>query len=348
MQNFFLALLVFVPVAIGAHFLHISPTIVFFLCALAIVPLAKFIGEATEELSSRTNSALGGLLNATFGNATELIIGIFALRAGLIEVVKASITGSIIGNLLLVLGFAMFAGGWKREKQSFNKTGAVAGGSTLFLAVIALVMPAIFLLTAPTAGTRIIEHLSLWVSCALILMYLAGLFFSLRTHKHLYTEEVGKYEPRWSVLRSVLTLLVATLLVSWVSEILVGAIEPLVLQLGWTELFVGVIFIAIIGNAAEHASAITVALKNRMDLALNITIGSATQIAMLVAPLLVIISLFFHSPMNLVFNIFELIAIVLSVLMVNLVVADGESNWLEGAQLLIAYAIIAVAFFFHP
>ena len=348
MNTFFLALLVFVPIAIGAHFLGISPTIVFFLCALAIVPLAKFIGEATEELASRTSPALGGLLNATFGNATELIIGVFALHAGLLEVVKASITGSIIGNLLLVLGFAMFAGGVGREKQTFNKTGALAGGSTLFLAVIALVMPAIFLQTAPNEGAAIIEHLSIIVSIALVAMYVAGLFFSLRTHKHLYMEEMGKYEPRWSVVRSVSILLAATLFVSWVSEILVGSIEPLVAQLGWTELFIGVVFIAIIGNAAEHASAVTVALKNRMDLALQISIGSATQIAMLVAPLLVLTSLFFSTPMNLVFNMFELVSIILSVIMVNLIVADGESNWLEGAQLLVSYAIIAVAFFFHP
>jgi Ca2+:H+ antiporter len=348
MNTLFFVLLIFFPIAIGAHFLAVSPTIVFFLSALAIVPLAKYLGEATEELASRTTSTLGGLLNATFGNATELIIGIFALHAGLIEVVKASITGSIIGNLLLVLGCAMFAGGFGREKQIFNKTGAVASGSTLFLAVIALVMPAIFLETAPNTSNAVIEHLSVAVALALVAMYLAGLFFSLRTHKHLYTEEVGKYEPRWSILRSILTLLAATLAVAWVSEILVGSIEPLVAQLGWTELFIGVVFIAIIGNAAEHTSAVTVALKNRMDLALQISIGSATQIAMLVAPLLVLISLFFQSPMSLVFNTFELVAIVLSVIMVNLIVADGESNWLEGVQLLVAYTIIAVAFFFHP
>lgn len=348
MDKFFLALLIFVPVAVGAHYAGLSAIPVFFLCAVAVVPLAKYIGEATEELASRTNSALGGFLNATFGNATELIIGFFALQAGLIEVVKASITGSIIGNLLFVLGLAMFAGGLRKKKQSFNRTGALAGGSTLFLAVIALVMPAIFLETAPSAGGVIIEELSVFVSLALLAVYAAGLLFSLYTHKHLYTEEVGRYEPKWSVMRSVLTLLIATLAVAWVSDILVGSIEPVVAGLGWTELFIGVIFIAIIGNASEHVSAVTVAMKNRMDLSLQISIGSATQIAMFVAPTLVLMSLFFAEPMNLIFNIFELISIVLSVIIVNLIVADGESNWLEGAQLLAAYVIVGVAFFFHP
>lgn len=348
MEKFFLSLLIFVPVAIGADLLGISQTIVFFLSAAAVIPLAKYIGMATEELASRTSSALGGLLNATFGNAPELIIGLFALRAGLLEVVKASITGSIIGNLLFVVGVAMLAGGWSREKQSFNRTGVLAGGSALFIAVIALVIPAIFVQTVPDAPAATVQGLSVFVSLALLAMYAASLLFSLHTHKHLYTEEVAKLDSRWSVSRSVATLLVATLAVAWVSEILVGSIEPLVAGLGWTQFFIGVIVIAIIGNAAEHFSAVTIAMKNRMDLSLQIAIGSATQIAMLVAPVLVLASLLLLQPMNLVFNIFELVSIVLSVLIVNLIVADGESNWLEGAQLLGAYAIIAVAFFFHP
>jgi Ca2+:H+ antiporter len=262
--------------------------------------------------------------------------------------VKASITGSIIGNLLFVVGLAMLAGGWKREKQTFNRTGVLAGGSALFIAVIALVIPAIFVQTAPGVSAATVQGLSIFVSLALLAMYGASLFFSLHTHKHLYTEEVGKLDGRWSVARSIAVLLAATLAVAWVSEILVGAIEPLVAGLGWTQLFIGVIVIAVIGNAAEHFSAVTIAMKNRMDLSLQIAIGSATQIAMLVAPVLVLMSLLFVQPMSLVFNIFELISIVLSVLIVNLIVADGESNWLEGAQLLAAYAIIGVAFFFHP
>jgi Ca2+:H+ antiporter len=348
LDKIFIVLLIFVPVTIVAEYLHVSSSIIFFLAALAIIPLAKYIGEATEELSAYTGSALGGLLNATFGNATELLIGIFAIRAGLVEVVKASITGSIIGNLLLVLGTAMFLGGWRHKKQKFNRTGALAASSTLLLAAIALIMPAIFLQTAPNIGGKIIGELSIFVSAFMLIVYIASLFFILYTHKHLYTEETGKYEAKWSKKKSIFILLLATLAVAWMSEILVGSIEPIVASFGWTELFIGVIFVAIIGNAAEHTSAIVTAMKNRMDLALQISIGSATQIAMFVAPVLVLISLFFKTQMNLVFNTFELIAIVLSILIANLVVEDGESNWFEGVQLLTAYAIMAVAFFFHP
>ncbi len=347
-EKLFIALLLFVPAAIAAPYLGLSATVSFFLAAIAIIPLAKYIGDATEELATHTNPALGGLLNATFGNATELIIGIFALRAGLIEVVKASITGSIIGNILFVLGTAMLVGGAKREKQTFNRTGALAGSSTLFLGVIALVMPAIFLQTEPEVGGRIIGSLSVLVSVALILMYIASLLFSLHTHKHLYVEEIPSEGPRWGLGRSLLTLLLATVTVGFVSDALVGSIEPLIASFGWTQLFIGVIVIAIVGNAAEHASAVAVARKNRMDLALQITVGSATQITMLIAPVLVLASFLLSHHMDLVFNTFELISIVLSVVIVNMVVADGESNWLEGAQLLAAYAIMAVAFFFHP
>jgi Ca2+:H+ antiporter len=348
MNKFFLGLLIFAPAAVVAHYAGLSPVAVFFLCALAIVPLAKFIGEATEELANRTTTAVGGFLNATFGNATELIIGIFALRAGLTEVVKASITGSIIGNLLLVLGSAMFLGGFKRKKQKFNATAVQTSASTLLLASIALVVPAVFLWTAPGADGIIVERLSVLVAVLMIIAYGAYLFFTLHTHKHLYSEDVAEYEPKWSVAKSVVILLAATLAVSWVSEILVGSIEPVVDRFGWTQLFIGVVFVAIIGNIAEHFSAITVAMKNRMDLAVQISIGSATQIIMFVAPALVIISLFFASPMSLIFNIFELFTIFFAILITNSVISDGESNWFEGVQLILAYVIIAIAFFFHP
>jgi Ca2+:H+ antiporter len=347
-DTLFLCLLAFVPIVIVASAVGASPIAVFFLAGLAIVPLAKYIGEATEELATRTTPSLGGFLSATFGNATELIIGLLALHAGLIEIVKASITGSVIGNLLLVLGLAMLSGGWGREKQTFNRTGILANGSTLFLGTIALVMPAIFFQTAPSVSAPVLEDLSVLVSIVLILVYAATLFFSLHTHKHLYLEEAGKYEPRWSLRRAILTLCAATLAVAWISNILVDSINPLVQQFGWSELFIGVIFIAIIGNAAENFSAILVALKNRMDLSLQISIGSATQISMFVAPVLVLAGLFLGQPMNLIFNTFELVAMVLSVVIVNFIVADGESNWLEGVQLLSAYVIIAIAFFFHP
>ena len=347
MNKVFLGLLAFVPIAAIAALGGASAGVTFFLAALAIVPLAKYIGEATEELAGRTNPALGGFLNATFGNATEIIIGLFALQAGLIEVVKASITGSIIGNLLLVLGMAVFFGGIKREKQTFSATAAKAAGSTLLLAVIALVIPAFFIQTAPGVSPHAINVLSVFVAVIMIGAYIANLLFTLHTHKHLY-QEVDKYEPKWSISKSVVVLLVSTVVVAVMSEILVGSIEPLVASWGWTELFIGVILIAIIGNAAEHVSAITVALKDRMDLALQISIGSAIQIAMFAAPVLVLASFFFPVHMPLVFNTFELIAIIFSVFIVNAIAEDGESNWFEGVQLLAAYAIIAVAFFFHP
>ncbi len=347
MQKFFIGLLVFVPITITCDLMGTPPVYLFILSALAIIPLAKFIGEATEELATYTGSAIGGLLNATFGNATELIIGIIALKAGLIEVVKASITGSILGNLLLVLGMAIFFGGLKREKQSFNATIAKASASTLLLAIIALVIPAIFIQTS-SSSENTVETLSVVVSVLLIITYFANLFFSLYTHKHLYIEEVGKYEPKWSIKKSTIILFISTATVAFMSEILVGSIEPLVASFGWTELFIGVIFVAIIGNAAEHTSAITVAIKNRMDLSFQIAIGSATQIAMLVAPLLVLVSLLFQTKMSLVFTSFELVSIIFAVLITNSIVEDGETNWLEGVQLLMAYAIMAVAFFLHP
>ena len=347
MNKFFNALLLFIPLAVVGDFLNWSGAAVFLLSAIAIIPLAKLLGDATEELSAYTGPALGGLLNATFGNATEIIISIFAIRAGLLEVVKASLTGAIIGNLLLVGGMAMLAGGFKRKKQEFNRTAAVASSATLLLAVIALVIPAMFYQTAEHVDQQTILQLSVMVSVIMILFYVASLVFALYTHKHLYTEELVHYIARWSKKKSVAVLTVCALLVGWMSEILVRAIEPTVEVFGWSELFIGVIFVAIIGNAAEHMSAVTIALKNRMDLSLQISIGSATQAAMFAAPLLVLASLVLGNPMDLVFTTFELIAIMLSVLITNLAVGDGESHWLKGLQLLMAYFIMAVAFFFY-
>jgi Ca2+:H+ antiporter len=346
MDYLFIALLAFVPLAIGSALAGVSPIIVFFLAAIAVVPLAKYIGEATEELAVRTTPVLGGLLSATFGNAAELIIGVLALKAGLIEVVKASITGSIIGNLLFVLGLAMFAGGLRRDKQSFNKTGILAQSTTLFVATIALVVPAIYFQSVEQP--RAVAVFSVLVSLMLLCMYGASLFFSLHTHKHLYLEQVGRAEPQWSAARAAVTLAVATVAVAWISDILVNTIEPLIAGLGWSYLFVGVIVVAIVGNAAEHMSAVIVAWKNRMDIALQISIGSATQIVLVVAPVLVLLGAPLGQPMNLIFSTLELVAMVLSVLIVNFVVQDGESNWLEGLQLLVAYAIMAIAFFLHP
>jgi Ca2+:H+ antiporter len=349
LDKIFKTMLIFVPIAVIAHIYNFSPLVIFIVSAVAIIPLAKYIGEATEELSVYTGPALGGLLNATFGNATELIIGILALQAGLIDVVKASITGSIIGNLLLVLGSAIFFGGINRKEQKFNATAAQASGSTLLLAIIALVVPAIFLQTTSSASNApLVEKLSIVVAIIMIISYLASLIFSLYTHKHLYTEDVGKNEAKWSIKKSVIILLISTIVVAFMSDYLVGVIQPLVTNFGWTQLFIGVIFVAIIGNAAEHTSAITMAVKGKMDLALQVAIGSATQMAILVAPALVLVSLFFQTQMNLVFSTFELVAMVFSVFVVNAVIEDGSSNWFEGFQLLSAYIILAVAFFFHP
>ncbi len=334
------------PLALSANFLGWSHSLVFFLAALAIIPLAKFLGEATEEIASRSGPALGGLLNATFGNATELIIAGLALNAGLLEVVKASITGSIVGNLLLVLGASIFIGGWRRNKQIFNKTAAQASAAMLFLAVIALTIPQIFLLTSPSANASHSKSLSVLVAAIMFVIYLAFLLFIFRTHHHLYTEELG-HEAKWSLKKSVGILLASTAGVAWLSEILVESIEPTLKNLGWTELFVGAVIIAIIGNAAEHASAVVMAAKNRMDLSLQIAIGSATQIAMFVVPLLVFAGLLLSQNMDLIFTTFELATIIVSVIIVNLVIQDGESNWFEGAQLLSAYAIIAVGFFLY-
>lgn len=346
MNRFFTPLLIFIPLAILAVALAWPPLAVFVLSALALIPLAKFIGDSTEDLAARTSPAMGGLLNATFGNATELMVGLFALNAGLIEVVKASITGSIIGNLLLVLGTAMLAGGWTRERQHFNATAAKATGSSLILATTALVIPAIFLLTG--GGNQVqVEHLSILVSLLLIIAYAASLLFSLHTHKHLYQEEAQVAAPKWSVRKSIIILFAATIGAAYMSDILVSAITPLVDTLGWTQLFIGVVVIAIAGNVGEHFSAVTAAMKDRMDLSLQISIGSATQVVMFVAPVLVLASVFMGAPMDLVFHLFELVAIIFSVFVTYSVVEDGVSTWYEGFQLITAYVIMAVAFYFH-
>jgi len=353
MRNPLNLLLILIPLALLARILSWPPLVIFILSGLAIVPLAKWMGTATEELAVHVGPGLGGLLNATFGNATELIIAIFALRAGLVEVVKASITGSIVGNLLFVLGLSLLLGGFKREKQEFNRTAASASSAQLTLAVIGLIIPAVFYFTLRTPDTERREFLELELSFVvaglLILSYVLGLIFSLRTHRHLYSgeDEEAMHGDTWSVRKSVGVLLAATLGVAVMSETLVASLEAAVHVLGWSELFVGVILIPVIGNAAEHLTAVTVAMKNKMDLTFGIAVGSSTQIALFVAPVLVFVSLFFSERMNLLFNPFELVVIGLAVLIVNLISNDGESNWYEGAQLLLAYAIAGIAFFFH-
>ncbi len=347
-------LLIFVPIAFIAEFAHLPGTWIFILCALAIMPLAKVLGTATEELAARAGAGVGGLLNATFGNAVELIIAFFALQKGLTEVVKASITGSIIGNILFVLGLSILLGGARRDKQEFNRMGASASATQMTVGVIGLIAPAAFFYTSPglTESSDTLEGLSLLVSAILILSYAAQLLFSLRTHAQLYSEEEEEamHGPVWPVRKSLLVLGGATVIVGFLSEFLVGSLEELGNQFNLTDLFIGVILVAIIGNAAEHLTAVTVAMKGKMNLALGIALGSSLQIALFVAPLLVFIGFIMGgaSRITLLFNPFELAAIIVSVVIVNLVTNDGESNWFEGLQLLAVYAILAVAFFLHP
>jgi len=357
-------LLVFVPLAAIAEWLHWQGAVVFALASLAIVPLAGLMGRATEDLAARLGAGMGGLLNATFGNAAELIIALMALRRGLHDVVKASLTGSIIGNVLLVLGLAVLLGGLRRERQRFDRAAAAAGSTLLALAGIGLLVPALFHHVAEEAlrdgrltaarEVAIERGLSLEISIVLFVSYALSLVFSLRTHKHLYAgqqhaEAHAPPAPGSSPWRAMSTLLVATVLVAWMSELLVGAVEEASHALGLTEVFVGVIVVAIIGNAAEHSTAVLVATKNQMDLAMNIAIGSSIQIALFVAPALVFASyLIGPGPMDLRFTVFEVLAVGIAVGVVNLVAQDGESNWLEGALLLAVYVVLGIAFFFLP
>ena len=335
-----------------------SAGLVFATSALGIVPTAALMGRATEELAARSGPGVGGLLNVTFGNAPELIIALFALGQGLHEVVKASIIGSIIGNILLVLGAAMLAGGIGREKQVFSRTSASVQTSMLLLAAAALLMPAIFELVEgkglPHPGAELVdysgtvEHLSLAVAIVLAVTYVAGLFFSLKTHRDIFNPEYGDEDALgWSTRTSVIALAVAGVLVGVMSEVLVGSISEASHSIGLSEFFIGVIVVAIVGNAAEHWVAVLVAMKNKMDLAVNIAIGSSAQVALFVAPILVFASFFIGPhPLALVFNGFELGAILIAILIANYVTQDGESTWFEGLQLLAVYAVFGLAFYY--
>ena len=346
-------LLLAIPVAIAAAWFDGPAVLQFITAGVAIVPLAGLMGRATEQLAHRLGPGIGGLMNATFGNAAELILALFALRKGLDDVVKASLTGSIIGNLLLVLGASLLAGGLKYPVQRFNKTAAAAGSTLLVLATVGMIIPALFhhLVGAGAIG---LEHkLSVSVCVVLVLAYAMSLVFSLVTHKGLMNG-VGNeaaaeiHDKVWGFRHSTIALLVATLLVAWMSEILVGAVEETGHELGLGAVFMGVIIVAIVGNAAEHSTAILMALKNQMDLAVGIALGSALQVALFVVPVLVFASYLRETPMDLVFSTLEVVAVFLAVLIAKMVAEDGESHWLEGAMLLMVYAILGVAFFFLP
>jgi len=356
-----------IPLAIVLDIVGASPIAIFFISAGGVIPTAALMGRATEELAHRSGPGIGGLLNVTFGNAPEIIIALFALNKGLHEVVKASLIGSMLGNILLVLGASMFVGGLGRDRQYFDRTAASSQSAMLLLAAVALVMPAIFELIQgnglPLPGDEIrdypsdVEHLSLAVALVLIATYCAGLLFSLKTHRDLFNPDhgTGKDEPAtndeggepWTIRKSIIMLGIAGVAVGVMSEILVGSISEAASGVGLSEFFIGVIVVAIVGNAAEHWVAVLVARKDKMDLAVNIAIGSSAQIALFAAPVLVLCSFFIGPhPMALVFNGFEIGAVLLAVMIANHVTNEGESTWFEGLQLLAVYVVLGLTFLF--
>ena len=348
-------LLVFVPVAIVLE--HVAPQRalwIFAASALAIMPLAGWMGKATEQLAERTGEGIGGLLNATFGNAAELIIALAALRSGLHDVVKASLAGSIVGNILLVLGASMLAGGLGRSEQHYNPAGARSQATMLTLAAIALILPAAYRAVAGEMSGAALASISVSMSLVLLAVYAANLVFSLVTHRALFagSEHEGEHvnpHASWSPGRAVLVLAAATAAIAWMSEILVGALEPATAALGLNDAFVGVFVVAILGNAAEHSTAVVAATKDRMDLALSIAIGSSVQVALFVAPLLVLLSYAIGpTPMDLAFQGGLVLTILLAVWITGQVAGDGRSDWLRGVQLLAVYLILALVYLFMP
>jgi len=358
LENLLHWLLVFVPVSIYMHHTHVDDLWIFIASCLAIIPLAGLMGHATEGLAAKAGPGIGGLLNASFGNAAELIIAIVGLKAGKVEIVQASITGSIIGNLLFVFGLAAFCGGLKRDKQAFNRTAAGVGASMLFLGVIGLLVPTMIThaleargVTGAALDAKLVV-LSEWIAGILLVTYVAKLLFSLKTHQHLYNEDAeaeAEEEVHWGLKLSVIVLIVATAFTAVVAEQLVGAVEKASHALHLNDVFVGVVIVAIIGNAAEHSTAVLVAMKGKMNLANTIAVESSLQISLFVAPLLVFVGLYYPGakhPMTLHFSDLEAFAVALSVGATALISLDGETNWLEGFQLLAVYAILAVGFFF--
>ena len=353
------ALVPFIPLAVGLEFAHANSALIFSTSAIGVIPTAALMGTATEELADRAGPGIGGLLNVTFGNLPELLIAFFALRAGLQEVVKDSIIGSVLSNVLQVLGASMLVGGIGRERQLFSATAARSQATMLILASAALVMPAVFQLVKggalPNPGAELVgfahpvEELSLTVAIVLLISYAGGLWFSLVSHRDLFNppDEAEPEREPWSVRRSVALLAIAGLAVGLLSEILVGSIAETAESIGLTEFFIGAVIVAIVGNAAEHWVAVYVAAKDKMDLAVNIAIGSAAQVALFVGPLLVVLSFFVGpQPLSLVFNGFELGALLLAVIIVSHITGEGQSTWFEGMMLLALYVVVAAAFFF--
>jgi Ca2+:H+ antiporter len=354
-------LLAFVPAAFLCRYIPAihNQIAIFIFAGLGIVPLAALMGRATEHLAAQLGEAIGGLLNATFGNAAELIISLFAMSKGLIGVVKASITGSIIGNILLVMGLSIFTGGLKYRKQTFNQTAVQTASTSLMLAAIALFTPTIFHISArqrPVSWTTATEqNLSLAIAIILFICYACVLLFSLKTHKTAFNATEASLEATsaeleegWPKKKAMVVLLLATIATAFLAEFLVGAVEATRQAFGITETFLGVIVVAVVGNAAEHATAVLAARKNKMDLSISIALGSSLQIALFVAPVLLFCSYAFGTPMNLEFAVPELFAVIASVYIAGRISGDGESNWLEGVQLLAVYLIMAALFFFLP
>ncbi|RMF46392.1 MAG: calcium/proton exchanger [Anaerolineae bacterium] len=345
-------LLLCLPLALLAEYGHWGSLWVFLLSAVGVIPMAEYIGESTEALAAYTSPRVGGLLNATLGNAAELIITIVAIREGLLELVKASITGSILGNLLLVLGMAFLLGGLKNGLQTFEQRNATRNAILLVLAVLALLIPSVLSHAIGPEGSPQVETLSLGVAGVMIVLYALALIYGFRAQgmplAHQPSDGDVVHEPDWSIRKAVLVLAASTIGVVVLSELLVGAVEAVVAGFGVSEFFLGVILIPVVGNVAEHLVAVEVALANKMELSVEIAIASSLQIALFVAPVLVFISLAMGNPLQLIFNQFELLALIAGVLVVALVSADGESNWLEGAELLAVYIILGLAFFLLP
>ncbi len=358
----FLTMLAFAPLSFAAERLEWGAAVTFIFAGLAVVPLAAFMGTATEEIAVAVGPNLGGLLNATFGNATELILAFVALRKGLIEVVNSTLVGSMAGNLLLVMGFAMLLGGLRYKEQTFQPEIARLNASAMNLAVASLLLPTAAAYTSSEMTEESLELLSVAVAVVLIVVYGLTLLFSMKTHAYLHevgvanqssedtasAESAEERESRSKLRLWVGVLLAVTLGVAFESELLVGALEEATSSFGLTPLFVGVILLPVVGNAAEHATAVTVAMKNKMDLSVSVAVGSTMQIALFVAPVLVLAGWAIGQPMNLVFAPFELVAVAIAVLIANSISADGKSNWLEGILLLATYAVMSLAFYFYP
>ena len=351
-------MLLFVPLCFVVNWLAYAPLLVFAVSGLAIVPLAAMIAHATENIAGSVGDGLGGLLNATFGNATEMVISIVALSAGLVDVVKASITGTVIANLLLALGAGMLLGGLKHPEQEFTSRVARLNASSLNLALVVMLTPSAIHYTSRGLHSAYINHFSLVAAGLLLAFYVLSLIFSMKTHRHFYETNLGKGNGSATMAiggsgtdpvgKHVAILLAASVALVFVSEVLVASLEDAIKTLGLTQLFTGVILIPLFGGVVEYIAVITFARKNKMDLAVSVAMGSSLQIALFVAPVLVFAGQLMGQPMNLEFEPFELMTVAMAVMITNSISTDGRSNWLEGVLLLVTYGIVAAAFYFHP